>query len=632
MIINHKSIGAAALGLLLFSACQQKEDEAQDGAPLEISSLPMHSLELTDLEEFQPVGGNWSIAGGVHSDFETEHSMEVLDGEGVLVNLPSDAQQDNIFTDLEHGDIELKLEFLVPGGSNSGIYFQGRYEIQILDSWGVADPQFSDAGGIYERWDDSRPDGERGFEGVAPRVNAGLAPGLWQEFHILFRAPRFDENGEKTENARFERVYLNGALIHEDAEVSGPTRAAAFDDENAEGPLMFQGDHGPVAFRNIRYKTYSQTDSLTLGELEYMVYDYEGDRTPVDFGNLELLEEGVTDSFNVADLGPKNEHYATRFSGELHVPVAGDYLFQTQMSNGGNLYINGDLILENTGEFDEYRPGRIIHLNEGSHELELTHFQIMWGTHAIVFYEGPQMERRALASVPPISGGSRQPPVLVQSGTGYPELIGGFVTYGDEKRTHILTVGDPQGVHYSYDLNRASLLKFWRDPFADVTMMWQGRGHEQLLVPLNAAVEESAGIPVAISGSDDAFENHKLTPDLEVYEYHLDENGRPVFMSGFGDITITDKIQPSESENRLTRNLTFTSENSGSDRVSRIAQSSELELLSTGLYRVNGNYYLHIEETSGEEPEIVENDGVKALFIPILRETDYSEIQYQLIW
>jgi len=634
MILNNKLIGPAALGLLLFSACQQEDAEYHDQevGSEEITTLPMHSLVLTGLDDFQPVAENWSVAGGVQSHYETEHSMEVLDGDGVLLNQPSESQQDNIFTSFEHGDIELKLEFLVPRGSNSGIYFQGRYEVQILDSWGVSDPQFTDVGGIYERWDETRPDGERGFEGVAPRVNAGLAPGLWQEYHILFRAPRFNEDGEKTQNARFEWVYLNGTRVQENAEVTGPTRASAFDDETDMGPLMLQGDHGPVAFRNIYYKTYSQTDSLTLSEMEYQVYDYDGDRTPVNFDELELLEEGVTDSFNVSELGPKNEHYATRFSGELNVPVTGDYLFQTEMSNGGNLFINGDLIIENTGEFDEFRPGRIIHLTEGSHQIELTHFQIMWGTHAIVFYEGPQIERRTLGSEASGSGGTPSPRVLVQPETEYPELIGGFVNYGGEKRTHILTVGHPEGVHYSYDLNRASLLKFWRDPFADVTQMWQGRGHEQLLVPLNAAVEESAGIPVALSGSIDAFENHKINPELEVREYHLDENGRPIFTSRFGDIDITDKIEPSESQNRLTRYLTFASESSSSERMSRIAQSPELELLSNGLFRVNGNYYLRIEETSGEEPEIIENDGVKTLFIPILRESGQSEIQYQLIW
>jgi hypothetical protein len=71
---------------------------------------------------------------------------------------------------------------------------------------------------------------------------------------VVFRAPHFDENGIKVENARFEKVVLNGTIVHENVEVTGPTRAATFENEKNVGPLMIQGDHGPVAYRNIRIK------------------------------------------------------------------------------------------------------------------------------------------------------------------------------------------------------------------------------------------------------------------------------------------------------------------------------------------------------------------------------------------
>ncbi len=70
----------------------------------------------------------------------------------------------------------------------------------------------------------------------------------------MFRAPRFDDEGRKTRNAVFEKVVLNGEVIHENQEVTGPTRAAMFSDEAPRGPLMLQGDHGPVAYRNIRWR------------------------------------------------------------------------------------------------------------------------------------------------------------------------------------------------------------------------------------------------------------------------------------------------------------------------------------------------------------------------------------------
>lgn len=154
-----------------------------------------------------------------------------------------------LFTRSEYRDLEVHLEFMVPKGSNAGVYLMGRYEIQILDSYGVEDPKFSDLGGVYQRWDRSR-EGSPGYEGIGPLVNAAKAPGEWQTLDIVFRAPRFDEGGNKTENARFISVHVNGKLVQQDVDVTGPTRAHPLPGEAPIGPVAIQGDHGPVAIRS----------------------------------------------------------------------------------------------------------------------------------------------------------------------------------------------------------------------------------------------------------------------------------------------------------------------------------------------------------------------------------------------
>ncbi len=77
---------------------------------------------------------------------------------------------------------------------------------------------------------------------------------------MTFRATRFDAQGRKTENARFVKVVHNGQVIHENVEVTGPTRSATYEQapEKPQGPLMLQGDHGPVAYRNITLKPITQ--------------------------------------------------------------------------------------------------------------------------------------------------------------------------------------------------------------------------------------------------------------------------------------------------------------------------------------------------------------------------------------
>lgn len=208
-----------------------------------------------DLSAWREPRGEWRMAGAVSLDPKDEARLSVEPGAAVAVNGDTGKTVD-LVSKPEHGDIEAHIEFLVPKGSNSGVYFQGRYEIQILDSWGVENPGYGDCGGIYQRWreEPGLDDSERGYEGHPPRVNACRAPGEWQTLEVVFRAPRFDDEGRKTRNAVFEKVVLNGEVIHENQEVTGPTRAAMFSDEAPRGPLMLQGDHGPVAYRNIRWR------------------------------------------------------------------------------------------------------------------------------------------------------------------------------------------------------------------------------------------------------------------------------------------------------------------------------------------------------------------------------------------
>jgi hypothetical protein len=175
-------------------------------------------------------------------------------GPGVIFN-GEKGRTKNLVSVAQHGDIEAHIEFMIPARSNSGVYFMGRYEVQVLDSFGKEKAGVHDCGAIYERWDPKRGKGREGYEGHPPRVNASRKPGEWQTFDVIFRAPRFDKQGNKTRSAEFVKVVHNGTVIHEKIKLSGPTRGGMFADEAATGPLMLQGDHGPVAYRNIRIRS-----------------------------------------------------------------------------------------------------------------------------------------------------------------------------------------------------------------------------------------------------------------------------------------------------------------------------------------------------------------------------------------
>ena len=145
----------------------------------------------------------------------------------------------DIISEAKYGDCTIEVEFMVPKGSNSGIYVMGEYEVQVLDSYGKAADKLTqgDLGALYSA--------------AAPKVNASKKPGEWQKFVIEFQAPKF-EGGKKLSKAKFIKVTLNDVVLHENVEMEKATPGGVTGREMAEGPIMFQGDHGPVAFRNLK--------------------------------------------------------------------------------------------------------------------------------------------------------------------------------------------------------------------------------------------------------------------------------------------------------------------------------------------------------------------------------------------
>lgn len=150
----------------------------------------------------------------------------------------------SIMTRQPIGDCELRLEFRVPRApevlpaqqrGNSGVYLQRRYEIQILDSFGLAAPGAQDCGAIYAQ--------------TAPSRNLALPPDVWQNYHIMFRAPRWSADGVKEQPARVT-VWHNGLRVQDGVTVTDKTGAGA-----AEGPeplpLLLQNHGQAVSFRKV---------------------------------------------------------------------------------------------------------------------------------------------------------------------------------------------------------------------------------------------------------------------------------------------------------------------------------------------------------------------------------------------
>jgi Domain of Unknown Function (DUF1080) len=165
---------------------------------------PVPLLNQNDLGGWRAVQGDnqWTVRNGI---------------------LSSPRSGANLVTDRTFGDFRLHIEFRYPKGSNSGVYLRGRHEVQIEDNFGT-DPEAHSFGAIY------------GF--IAPSDMAARQPGEWQSYDI-------------TLIGRMVTVVANGKTIIFDREIPGITGGALDSDEGAAGPIMLQGDHGPVEYRNI---------------------------------------------------------------------------------------------------------------------------------------------------------------------------------------------------------------------------------------------------------------------------------------------------------------------------------------------------------------------------------------------
>ena len=138
---------------------------------------------------------------------------------------------------------KLHLEFRLPfmpyargqGRGNSGLYMQGRYETQILDSFGL-EGKNNECGGVYSISD--------------PSVNMCLPPLVWQTYDVDFTAAKYDDNGKKTANARMT-VLLNGVKVHDNLELPRGTTAHPVKEGPEPGPVYLQNHGNPVRFRNI---------------------------------------------------------------------------------------------------------------------------------------------------------------------------------------------------------------------------------------------------------------------------------------------------------------------------------------------------------------------------------------------
>jgi hypothetical protein len=188
-----------------------------------------------------------------------------------------------------------------------------------------------------------------------------------------------------------------------------------------------------------------------------------------------------------------------------------------------------------------------------------------------------------------------------------------------KKLTHVLSVGDPSGVHYSFNLLQGALLQVWRGDFLNTTDMWHERGEPQVATPL--------GAPKVLPGTCPIFDGSLAKDSVVDYKYRgytLSPTGAPQFKYTYRGVNIVDEVLPAEQRRGLRRTLTM--DGPGLEKLQlRIAQASRIELVRSGLYNIDdGSYFI---EVKGGAPVVATYQAQQVLLM-----NGAHSVTYQLIW
>jgi Domain of Unknown Function (DUF1080) len=576
-------------------------------------------VKSDDLSFWKPTKTNWQIVGDVTADLMKDDAMTVTKGTGVLANMPTEAIKGNLISVAEYGDADVTFDFMMAKHSNSGFYLQGRYEVQLLDSWGVKNPNFGDCGGIYKRR--KLPSGEL-FDGSAPRINACLAPGLWQHLEISFQAPRFDAAGKKTTNAKILNVTLNGFTVQENVELTGPTGGPISEQEAATGPFMIQGDHGPVAFRNLKVTPLGGAPA-TLTGINFKT-SYGQFYNAKDFFSKKPDTSGVIDQLTWATSSKINE-FAQYYTGTFNAPKAGNYTFATQISGHNFLKINGievEPLKWTTG--GDQRTGTVsLPAGAATFEVGMNH-QDNWMPPALgVWVEGPGFRKTALHNFTSMLAGTPNDPILLDARE--PKVFRAFMDFKTDRQqkriTHGAHVGSPDNLHYTYDMDNGALAQIWKGDFLNTSPMWDNRGDGSARA--RGVVLALADMPLFVTESSKNTMTDAMPTDAQfkAMGYDLDDNNLPTFRYKAFGAMIEDAIRIKDGK-YLTRTLSVKNV-TAIPLFSRLAIGKNITKIDNNTYSIDGKSYF-IQLPTGITAMVQKSGTDDVLIVPVKDKLEYS--------
>lgn len=507
----------------------------------------------------------------------------------------------------EHEDLTIKFAYRLTEGSKANLLLDGEHAFSL---------------------DQAR------LKDMPARTKMEITPDSWQEVELSYKAATEDNP------ALVVAAYLNGNLLYYQQALEG----------KADGPLTIKRVSGQVEITDVEYSSSAGRIStidpegninLNVPLLRYELYDLEpGTEDVKNWASMKPVITGYTNRFDINYLREGKSAFALRFFGKLDVPKTEAYTFElwTPDPARSRLYIDGDEQLRRGGEKSSWREKETLRLAEGMHDVRVDYVQKGgWNAFDLAYKAGDQekkhlncMEEGKVIARP---GGAN---TLAIETDERPYLLRSFLYYPApkvyetaEKRTHVISVGEGEGPHYSLDLQSGGLLQVWRGGFADVHEMWDGRGEPQVMKPLGNSLIFDGRMQWSTSATSSwpGFPDDPDEDDFAHRVHELDEAGRPTFLYSFGPGEVSDKIVPEGTG--LLRELTFTA-GGNPEAFTQIAAARTITETAAGQYELRGpGLKITIESYDGEGLSLQRGAGMDRLIAQIPAK---GHIRYRIDW
>ncbi|MFB0947142.1 MAG: DUF1080 domain-containing protein [Spirosomataceae bacterium] len=556
------------------------------GMPLTmLAQQPEFPLKPLPFTEWKTSGG-WQTAGSISVNPFT-NDLQLTSGDKIYVGNGKGGQLE---TKSNFQECQLSFDFVLSSESESVFYVWGKQGI-VLSS------EKNKLGELKTK------DGQA----FAPLTYAGRAPGLWQHMEVAVRRAENVPN-----KALIEYVKINGLKVLQNVFV---------DASELSGPMVFSNASGVMAIRDFKLLNFADIKPITVKNIDYKYYksiDEENQKvaegsTPDLTGSMKLLHHDVGQ-------GRVREHFLNQYEISIDVAKKGNYAFLLDYTGNVALSVDGKPLIEKgerTGRFPKFA---YVSLEKGKHQLQLEYIKAWWGAQLGLFITGDGIRPYPVHALTSLSE-KRMAGEITVNPTNETEVIRSFFMHGDEKQTHVVSVGSPQGFHYAFDLSQGALLAVWKGEFANVTEMWYQRGEPQILQPKGLGIALS-GKPMLVSKSEknqlpDSYED---VAEINYQTMRFDENEQPSFVHEFKGQTLTQTIIPTNEG--LKHEVTI--DGNTDNLILRIAEGKSIEKLDNGTFRVD-DYYVQLSTAAGVE--IVNNTDSKTIIVPAK-----AKFSYSIIW